>query len=176
MRADRISSIQYHSSSRPRHSPALIWRTLMRVLFAVALSLSFPAAADEAKPKPAEQAAPAAAAPNAVQKEMQALHGLIVTSLVAIENGDTSTIPTAIHQVHEAKDATEKLIKSGGWKPPRADATVADFVKADEAFHGELVKLLQASKKKDVTGTTKQLGVVLEGCTSCHVRFRFPKP
>lgn len=120
-------------------------------------------------------AADAGTSPNAVQKEMQALHLLMVTTLVAIENNTLSTIPTAIHQVHEAKGETEKAIKSGSWKPPRADTTVADFVKADEAFHDELVKLLQASKKNDVTATTRQLGVVLDGCTSCHVRFRFPR-
>ncbi|MDP1823203.1 MAG: hypothetical protein Q8L48_08180 [Archangium sp.] len=112
---------------------------------------------------------------NAVQKEMQALHALVVTSLVAIERGTTTSIPAAIHQVHEAKGETEKAITSGAWKPPRTDATVADFVKTDEAFHGELVKLLQASKKNVVTATTRQLGAVLDGCTSCHVRFRFPR-
>lgn len=116
-----------------------------------------------------------AAPPNAVQREMQALHGLMVVSLVAIESGDLSTIAPTIHQVHSAKQETEKAIKSGAWKPPRADQSVADFVKTDEAFHDELVKLLRASKAKDVTATTRQLGVVLDGCTSCHVRFRFAK-
>lgn len=150
----------------------------MRELLLVVLTLSLTALAEDPKQKP-KPASPAPVAPqpppNAVQKEMQALHGLVVTSLVAIESGDTTSIPAAIHQVHEAKGETEKAIKSGAWKPARADATVADFVKTDEAFHGELVKLLQASKKNDVTATTKQLGAVLEGCTSCHVRFRFPK-
>ena len=37
----------------------------------------------------------------------------------------------------------------------------------------ELVKLLKASKAKDLPATTKQLGVVLEGCTSCHTKYRF---
>jgi hypothetical protein len=143
--------------------------SMRTILLSLALC-SLPALAQDPKPK----VKPAAPAPNAVQKEMQALHLLIVTTLVAIENDTLSTIPTAIHQVHEAKGETEKAITSGAWKPPRADATVADFVKADEAFHGELVKLLQASKKNDVTATTRQLGVVLEGCTSCHTRFRFP--
>jgi cytochrome c556 len=112
--------------------------------------------------------------PNAVQLEMQALHELMVTSLVAIENGKTDVIPAAIHKVHDAKGVTEKAITSGAWKPPRTDATVADFVKTDEAFHDELVKLLRASKQNDVTATTRQLGAVLDGCTSCHMRFRFP--
>ena len=120
---------------------------------------------------------PAVAPPlNAVQREMQALHELVVTSLVAIEAGKTDIIPAAIHRVHEARGETEKALTSGAWKPPRADATVADFVKTDEAFHAELVKLLRSSKQNDVTATTRQLGAVLEGCSSCHVRFRFPAP
>lgn len=122
----------------------------------------------------APKVTPAVPAPNAVQLEMQALHALVVTSLVALEEGKTDVIPAAIHQVHEAKGVTEKAITSGAWKPPRADATVAEFVKTDEAFHGALVGLLKAAKKNDVTATTRQLGVVLEGCTACHVRFRFP--
>lgn len=130
--------------------------------FALVFLLSLSAHAENPKP------------PNAVQREMQALHELIVTSLVAIESGKTDVIPGAIHHVHEAKGETEKELTSGAWKPPRGDATVADFVKTDEAFHGELVKLLQASTRNDVTATTRQLGAVLEGCTSCHVRFRFP--
>lgn len=136
-------------------------RTLLTLLLTGALS----AAAQSPTPvKP----------PNAVQREMQKLHELVVVSLVAIENGKTDVIPEAIHRVHEAKGETEKAITAGMWKPPRADSTVADFVKTDEAFHDELVKLLRASKQNDVAATTRQLGVVLEGCTSCHVRFRFP--
>lgn len=133
-----------------------------------------PAAGLPPKPASIKAADAGTAAPNAVQLEMQQLHALIVTALVAVENGKTDVIPEAIHRVHEAKGVTEKAITSGGWKPPRVDQTVADFVKTDEAFHDELVKLLRASKANDITATTKQLGAVLDGCTSCHVRFRFP--
>ena len=141
----------------------------MRITLLLALC-AIPAFAQDPKPK----VKPTIVSPNAVQKEMQALHQLVVTALVAIENDALATIPAAIHQVHEAKGETEKAITTGAWKPPRADATVSDFVKTDEAFHGELVKLLQASKKNDLAATTRQLGAVLEGCTSCHTRFRFP--
>lgn len=149
----------------------------MRLHLPLLVACSFVALAQDPKPKvkPALIADAGTPPPNAVQLEMQALHLLMVTSLVAIESGKTDTIPAAIHQVHTAKGVTEKAITSGAWKPPRTDATVADFVKTDEAFHGELVKLLQASKRNDVTATTRQLGAVLDGCTSCHVRFRFPR-
>lgn len=148
----------------------------MRPALLLLACCSLPVLAQDPKPKVKAALVDAGTPPpNAVQKEMQALHALMVTTLVAIENQTLSTIPTAIHAVHEAKGETEKAITSGAWKPPRTDATVADFVKADEAFHDELVKLLQASKKNDVVATTRQLGTVLDGCTSCHVRFRFSR-
>jgi DNA-binding GntR family transcriptional regulator len=145
----------------------------MRLQFPLILACSLAAFAQDPKPKVKALFVDAGTPPpNAVQKEMQALHALMLTSLTAIESGTTTAIPEAIHRVHEAKDETEKAITTGAWKPPRTDATVADFVKADEAFHGELVKV---SKKSDVTATTRQLGTVLDGCTACHVRFRFPR-
>lgn len=125
-----------------------------------------------ASPQPV--ATPAAPAPpNAVQKEMQGLHELMVTSLVAIENDKVELIPEQIHKVHALKQQTEKALESGAWKPSQG-GTVKDFVQQDEAFHALLVQLLGASKKKDVQGTTKALSAVLEGCTACHVKFRFP--
>ncbi|MCE7890614.1 MAG: hypothetical protein DYH12_13115 [Sorangiineae bacterium PRO1] len=61
-------------------------------------------------------------------------------------------------------------------REPRASKAGSDleaFKREDEAFHDELVKLLQASKRNDLPGATKQLGTVLEGCTSCHQKYRF---
>jgi cytochrome c556 len=114
-----------------------------------------------------------AAPPNAVQREMQGLHELMVLSLVAIENDKVETIPEQIHKVHALKQETEKAITSGAWKPAQG-GTVKEFVQQDEAFHKLLVQLLGASKRKDVQATTRALSTVLEGCTSCHVKFRFP--
>ena len=37
----------------------------------------------------------------------------------------------------------------------------------------ELVALLQAAKANDLPAATRQLGVVLDGCTSCHMTFRY---
>jgi cytochrome c556 len=75
--------------------------------------------------------------------------------------------------VHGARMVTEEALKKGGYKPPKNGADLDAFVKQDEAFHDELVKLLKASKANDLPATTKQLGVVLEGCTNCHTKYRF---
>lgn len=111
--------------------------------------------------------------PNAVQKEMQALHALTVTALTAIENGELAAIPPAVHPVHLLKSETEKALASGAWKPKQG-GTTHDFIREDEAFHPLLVKLVQASKKNDVQAASKALGEVIQGCTACHVKFRFP--
>ena len=128
----------------------------------VASALAFAAA-------PASAPAPA---PNAVQLEMQGLHELMVVSLVAIENDKLEVIAPTIHKVHGLKEQTGKAIASGAWKPARG--ATPDFVAQDEAFHALLVSLLKSSKANDVAGTTRALSAVLEGCTSCHVKFRFP--
>lgn len=138
---------------------------------AVVVSLFAAALATAAQPAAAPAPAPAKP-PNAVQLEMQGLHELMVVSLVAIENDKLEVIPPQIHKVHGLKGETEKAIHSGAWKPARG--AVADFVKEDEAFHGLLVQLLRSSKANDVVGTTKAMSAVIEGCTACHVKYRFP--
>ncbi len=117
-------------------------------------------------------AAPAAAL-NPVQNEMRLLHEATRDWVTAIANNTLDTIPEDIHKVHGARMVTEDALKKGSYKPPKNADDLDGFIKQDEAFHDELVKLLKASKAKDLPATTKQLGVVLEGCTSCHTKYRF---
>ncbi len=139
----------------------------MSKLIAVVLSLSsLPALAGDAGLPP----------PNVVQVEMQALHVMMVTALSAIEMGVLGQIPEALERVHAAKAETEKALASGAWAPPHPGTTVKDFIKQDEAFHRELEKLEALAKKNDLMGTTKQYGVVLNGCSQCHQRFKFIAP
>ncbi|MCK6532973.1 MAG: cytochrome c [Polyangiaceae bacterium] len=124
-------------------------------------------------PPASASATPAPPPANPVQAEMRALHAATRDWVTAIANNDLASIPTGISQVHSARMVTEKAIEKGEYKPPKAGADMAAFKKQDAAFHDELVKLLKASKGNDLPGATKQLGVVLEGCTSCHVKYRF---
>lgn len=122
--------------------------------------------------KPAEAAA-APAGVNPVQNEMRILHEAAQDWVTAVANNTLHMIPVSIGKVHEARMLTEKAVAAGAYRPPKNGDALADFAKQDDAFHAELVTLLNASKGKDLPGTTKQLGVVLQSCTGCHLRFRF---
>lgn len=124
-----------------------------------------------AAPTPSAQAPTVAV--NPVQNEMRLLHEATRDWVTAIANNTLDTIPSGIHKVHGARMVTEEALKKGSYKPPKNGDDLDAFIKQDEAFHDELVKLLKASKAGDLPGTTKQLGVVLEGCTSCHTKYRF---
>lgn len=119
-------------------------------------------------------AAPAVAPPaNAVQAEMRALHEATRDWVTAIANNDLASIPPGISRVHSARMVTEQAVEAGAYRPPKESDNLEAFKQVDTAFHDELVKLLRASKANDLPAATKQLGVVLEGCTACHQRFRY---
>lgn len=123
-------------------------------------------------------AAPSASAvappANPVQAEMRVLHEATRDWVTAIANDQLEQIPPGIRRVHSARLETEKAVKGGKYRPPVNGDQLEQFEKTDEAFHDELVKLVKAAKADDLPAATKQLGVVLEGCTSCHQKFRFP--
>ena len=86
--------------------------------------------------------------------------------------GLLQAIPPALHRVHGAKDETEKALHSGAYSLGGPDRLAA-FIEEDAAFHDELVTLLRASRANDLEAATRQVGVIMNGCTSCHVKFRF---
>lgn len=136
-------------------------------LIALPAALALGASAALAQPP-----APASAGPNAVQQEMRLLTAAMNTIVLAIANNDLQAIPPALHRVHGAREQTEQAIHSGAYRlkdPSRLQA----FLEEDEAFHDELVKLLRASRANDLEAATRQVGVIMNGCTSCHVKFRF---
>lgn len=111
---------------------------------------------------------------NPVQAEMRLLHDATRDWVTAIAQNDLASIPPAISRVHAARLVTEDALTRGAYAPPKGGAAaLAAFIAQDEAFHGELVALLQAAKANDLPAATRQLGVVLDGCTSCHMTFRY---
>jgi len=111
---------------------------------------------------------------NPVQAEMRLLNEATRDWVTAIAQNDLASIPPAISRVHAARLVTEEALKRGAYVPPKGGAAaLAAFVRQDEAFHEELVALLQAAKANDLPAATRQMGVVLEGCTSCHMTFRY---
>lgn len=122
-----------------------------------------------AKPSSASAAPPA----NPVQAEMRLLNEAMRDAVTAIAYNDLASIPKAIHGVHLAREVTAKALADGAYRPPKRASEVAAFEREDEAFHDELVKLVKASRAGDLPAATHQLGVVLDGCTACHTKYRF---
>lgn len=118
-------------------------------------------------------AEPSKKALNPVQREMQLLTQAMNTMVLAVANNDLKAIPPAIHQVHEARMATEKALQRGEYRPPKNGKNLQAFIAQDEAFHDELVTMIKAVKANDLQAATKQVGVLVNGCTSCHTQYRF---
>jgi hypothetical protein len=123
----------------------------------------------------AVQDLPAADAPrNPVQAEMRLLNEATRDWVTAVAQNDLASIPAGISRVHAARLVTEEALERGEYAPPKGGAAaLAAFTRQDEAFHDELVKLLAAARADDLPAATRQLGVVIEGCTSCHLLYRF---
>lgn len=113
-------------------------------------------------------------ASNPVQAEMRLLTEATRDWVTAIAQHDLASIPEGIARVHAARLVTEQALSSGAYAPPKGGAAAVEaFVRQDEAFHDELVTLLRAAKANDLSAATRQLGVVIEGCTTCHMQYRF---
>lgn len=130
----------------------------------------------------APTAAPAPTAPekpppaNEVQAEMRILDAVMRDVLTMIANNELAGVPDKIFSVHGARAATEKAIAEKRYLPPRPEEGIEAFIATDNTFHDELVRLVRAAKANDLMGATAAYTSVVMGCTSCHQRFRFPKP
>jgi len=109
---------------------------------------------------------------NAVQNEMRLLHEAMRDAVTAIANGNLPSIAESLHRVHRARELTEKAVEEKEYTLPKNPDKLEDFKAKDEAFHGELEKLVAASTSNDAKATSEQLGVVLSKCTDCHAQFR----
>lgn len=123
--------------------------------------------------------APATASPDrvpsgitAVQNEMRLLHEALRDAVSAIANGNLATIAESLHRVDRARELTEKAVEAKQYVLPKDPDQLEAFEAKDKAFHGELEKLLEASKSNDAKATSEQLGVVLSKCGDCHTQFR----
>lgn len=131
------------------------------------------AAAPPAPPAPPAAAGADCAAPtgaNPVQTEMRRLECALAQAVVAIGRDDLPAIAHQLHVVHAAKEATAAAIAAGTWAPATGD--VKAFVALDEAFHGELEALVEASMARDHGSAAAALGRTLGACQGCHAAFR----
>ncbi len=109
---------------------------------------------------------------NPVQQEMQLLTAALESAVRGIGNRDVRSVEHALHKVHAAKGATGKAIGDGSYRPPKNPDGLERFEELDEAFHAELVKLVEASRANDIAATADALGGVMRGCEGCHSEFR----
>jgi hypothetical protein len=110
---------------------------------------------------------------NVVQNEMQLLTTAMQTTLLLIANDQLEGIPAQIKKVHPAKVLTHEAIEKGVYAPPKNSEKIDEFVKMDDAFHDDLRGLLKASKQDDLQMATEKYGDLVQGCTSCHTKFRY---
>jgi cytochrome c556 len=108
----------------------------------------------------------------AVQNEMRLLLEALRNTVTAIAMSTLETIPGSLQSVDHARELTEKAVESGEYKLPKNGDKLAEFKELDEAFHGELAKLVAASQSKNAQATATQLGVVLSKCDGCHTQYR----
>ena len=93
---------------------------------------------------------PAGEPRNPVQAEMRLLNEATRDWVTAIAQNDLASIPPGISRVHAARLVTEKALTAGTYAPPKGGAAALPaFVRQDDAFHDELVTLLQAAKAND---------------------------
>ncbi len=110
---------------------------------------------------------------NAVQTEMALLHQATLTAVTAVVNNTLSAVPPAFERVDAARTHTVAFLQTGKYRLPKNPERMAEFEQLDAAFHPQLAQLVQAAQSNDLPRATRQLGVVLDGCTECHARFRF---
>lgn len=158
------------------------------VLGGGAFGITTAIAAENVHHSHSEHAAPARKAPSAkapaktpagtvamnpVRHEMILLSEAMNVIMLAVANNNLKAIPPAIQKVHGARMVTEKALLNGEYQPPKNGKNVDAFIKLDEAFHDELVTLMKAVKADDLKAATRQVGVIMNSCTSCHTQYRF---
>ncbi len=119
---------------------------------------------------------PAVAGASPVQVEMQLLAGALEVALRGIGTGDLSAVEPALHRVHAAKEVTATALAGGSYRPPRNGDRLARFRELDEAFHGDLERLVGAARAGDVPAAADALGAAVRSCHGCHSEFRAPAP
>lgn len=110
---------------------------------------------------------------NVLQHEMRLLNTAMRNTLTLIANDQLEGIPAQIKKVHPARQLTVKAIEKGAYTPPKNGDDMQGFKRADDAFHQDLKGLLEAAKQDDLEAATDHYGKLVDGCTSCHTKFRF---
>ncbi|MBI5893343.1 MAG: cytochrome c [Deltaproteobacteria bacterium] len=111
-------------------------------------------------------------AQNPVKQEMIALRTAFVALVDALLLNKLDAVEPAFHEVHKAREATEKAIEEGKVKLPQNQKRFKEFVKMDEEFHKEIETLLGAVNKNDANKIKQTTHRMLNACIACHRIFK----
>lgn len=111
-------------------------------------------------------------AQSPVKQEMAALRSAFVALVDALLLNKFDAIEPAFHEVHKAREATEKAANEGKIKLPKNQKRFKEFVKMDEEFHKEIETLLEAVNKNDANKIKQATHRLLNACIACHKVFR----
>ncbi len=109
---------------------------------------------------------------NPVQVEMRLLSDAMRTAVDGIAAGDVRRLPAQLHAVHLAAGDTRSAIEKGEYMLPAGADQLESFLALDEAFHRDLIKMVQAAKSNDVAATAEHFGALMNRCHGCHEQFR----
>ncbi len=113
---------------------------------------------------------------NVLRQEMQQIEAGMHLLLSHLSNGRAPEAAAVAHKIHasfilEQALAPEELQQLAALLP-------AEFLKMDEAFHGNAQKLAAAAEQKDFATSIKIYGEMAQACVSCHATYakaRFPE-
>lgn len=111
-------------------------------------------------------------AQSPVKQEMAALRTAFIALVDALLLNKFDAIEPAFHEVHKAREVTEKAANEGKIKLPKNQKRFKEFVKMDEEFHKEIETLLEAVNKNDANKIKQQTHRLLNSCIACHRIFK----
>ncbi|OGP13644.1 MAG: hypothetical protein A2052_06425 [Deltaproteobacteria bacterium GWA2_54_12] len=147
-------------------------RTFLNAAFISALFISITPFAAISADHSQHKASVHSAGSGALIEEMKALDAVFREVVSAVALGDGHRVHQALETMHGKMEKTQKALHAGEVKLRKNASKVAEFERMDKDFHANLESLATAAHKGDrqnMTAVTKKL---LDGCVSCHDRFR----
>jgi cytochrome c556 len=109
---------------------------------------------------------------NPLMEEMLLLDTAFREIVSAVAVGDAGRVHKALEPMHGTMEKTHEAVHHGEVQIPKNDGKVEEFVRLDKQFHQDLESLAAAAAKNDGQAMVTVTKKLLDGCVSCHQRFR----
>lgn len=146
-------------------------KTFMKSVAIAALAAALPlaaSAADHGHNKPNR----GKASPGALVEEMRALDKVFREVVSAVALNDGRRAHEALESMHGRMEKTQEALHAGEVRLRKNASKVAEFEMMDREFHANLERLAKAAHRNDGREMTILTKKLLDGCISCHSRFR----